>query len=797
MRGNNNASLGGHILIEINFNNNWLFEYKNNALEDSIYSKEVSLPHDFSFENDRDECSNMKSLGGYFKGGAGVYKKKLVPRPEMENKDLYICIDRAFSDCEVYINGSFVKRHHYGYTRFTVNITKYIKYNEENDVELIVINSSLPNADYYTGSGILGGVKLFVSEKLHIGLGGVSVSATHLNRSRAAVDIAVNVVNGYSDRKAYGMIIAEIEGRDGRRISTGKNITLEPSEVYTFEAQISIENPVLWNINVPQLYTLTSKIIISGKVIDKTETRFGIRKAEIVDNAGFFLNLRPMKLKGCCIHHDNGVIGAITLKGAEERKVSMLKGLGYNAVRCVCAPAAESFLDACDRLGMLVVYELFDGWRLGRMPYGYFNYFDNEFKQTIKEAVNMAKTHPSVIMWSLGHGIMESSTDLCAIELLDEIRQYIYSLDRTRPITADIRPEYLKESRAAGRSLAGKLDAAGYSYIYNYNNDGVGDDKENKCKELYEKNSGAMCVMASYPLDMAEIWSHIGAAPYIIGDFSYTGIDFLGASGLGRTIYLNKDDDKKNNKYEKFPAHISNCGDLDICGFLKPQGAYRKIMWEMEDKPYIYVRRPDKYKAPYSITAWGWEDITDSWSFSGCEGKMTQIYIYANADEAELFINNKSKGIKKIGEKRAFEAVFEAEYESGRIEAAAYKNGVKMGKSHLQTANEPERIKLSCDKRIVRISTDELVYIKCELLDENGVRASFAKNRLDIDISEHGRLLGAANGDYMYENNYLSSHVTAYNGQALIAVRAVKKGELLVAVKSDGLIEDKLCIELA
>lgn len=784
-------------MIEINFNNSWMFDYKKNILEDSIYTKEVNLPHDFSFENDRDECSGMQSEGGYFAGGAGVYKKKFMPRPEMENKDIYICIDRAYSDCEVYVNGSFVKRHHYGYTRFTLNITKYIKYNEENSVELIVSNISLPNSDYYTGSGILGGVKLFVSEKLHIGIGEVCASTTHLNRSRAVIDIAVNVVNEYSDRKAYGMIISEIEGRDGRKISTGRNITLEPSEVYKFETQITIENPVLWNINVTQLYTLTNKIVISGKVIDKTETKFGIRMAEIVDNAGFFLNLRPMKLKGCCIHHDNGVIGAITLKGAEERKVSMLKSLGYNAVRCVCAPAAEAFLDACDRLGMLVVYELFDGWQLGRMPYGYFNYFSEEFKQTIKEAVNMAKTHPSVIMWSLGNEIIESSGDLCAIELLDEIKQYIYSLDRTRPITADIKPEYKRAGRTVCGEFARKLDVAGYSYIYS-DNSGAGDvNKRDKYKELYEQNNGLMCGMASYPLDMADIWSYIGVTPYVIGDFSYTGIDYLGSAGLGRTVYMNKDVKAKNNKYAEYPAHTANCGDLDICGFLKPQGAYRKIMWGMEKNPYIYVRRPDKYKVPYSITKWGWEDITDSWSFSGYEGKMTQIYVYTNADEAELFINQKSKGIKRVGEERVFEAVFEAEYENGVIEVIAYKNGVKMGKSFLKTAKEPEIIKLSCDKRIIRISTDELVYIKCEILDKNGIKVPYAQNKLEFEISEQGKLLGAANGDYMYENNYLSSSVAACNGQALIAVRAVKKGELSIEVKADGLKKDKLCVELA
>jgi beta-galactosidase len=758
-------------MIEINFNTDWKFYFEQDNSDRSKCSvQKINLPHDFSISQERCKNSKMAAQGGFFQGGVGIYEKKFIPKPNLDGKEVFIAIDGAYQNCEVYINDNLTELHHYGYTKFFVNITSYILFERENKIKIIVNNDTLPNSNWYTGSGIFRNVSLHIAEKLHIIAGETFVYTKYLDNTKAVLHTNTKVKNEYYDRKAYGIIVTEIEGRDGKKLSTGRNITLEPHEIYLFEADITIENPTVWNMNVPQLYTLVNKVIINGRVIDKVETKFGIRTIEMNALEGFKLNARPMKLKGCCIHHDNGPIGACSFRQAELRKVERLKKLGYNAVRTVHNPPSEEFLEACDRLGMLVIEEIFDNWQIRRVSQDHHIYFREDYLKCVEECVNRDKNHASVIMWSTGNEVEESNGNSNGELILQNIIAQIRKCDSQRPITNAC--VTIENYQQISETFCNQLDVVGYNYA-----ESILEQENNQYPERI------LCSMASYPHEMAAVWSKIGVLPYVIGDFSWTGMDYLGEAGLGRVL----EDTFQQDKLDEFPCHISNCGDLDICGFIKPQGEYRRIMWGMAEEPYIGVVNPSNYIKHDMFTKWGWENIENSWSFPKHEGDVTKIYVYANADEVELILNGKTIGKKVIGCKRPFTAEFEVAYESGTLECLSYKNGLKTHKTTLTTCKEAYGIRLRADRTEMRGNTKEIAYITCEIVDEEGSLIPYARDTIQIAVKGDGVLLGAGNGDAGARNHYQSNVLKVYKGKALLVVRGFRKGEMKIEVKAEGL----------
>lgn len=768
-------------MIEINFNSDWKFHFETESNKKSEYHfRKISLPHDFSIESERSKDSKMKAKGGFFQGGIGIYEKKFIPKPNLEGKEIFLSIDGAYMNSEIYVNDNLVTIHHYGYSNFWVNISSEIMFQKENWIKIIINNDMLPNSNGYSGSGIFRNVFLYISEKLHIINGETFVNTKYLDNTRAVINVSTKVKNEYTDRKAYGMIITEIEGRDKKLISTGKNIILEPDEVFDFEANLTIENPAIWNINVAQLYTLVNKVIINGKVIDKAETRFGIRTIELSRQEGFKLNGRPMKLKGCCIHHDNGPIGACSYRQAEVRKVELLKQLGYNAVRTVHNPPSREFLDACDRYGMLVVEELFDGWQIRRMAHDYHLYFQDEYLKCVSECINRDKNHPSVIMWSVGNELEESTGCSNGETILKTIIQQIRKSDCERPITSASLTE--ENYHRISDKFLDQLEVAGCLY-----------GEEVWEKENLKYPDRILCQMASYPNKMAEIWSKIGNLTYIIGDFSWTGFDYLGDAGLGRIQRAGE----KQDMLADYPYHISNCGDYDICGFVKPQGEYRRVMWGMRQEPYIGVEDPQNYKKYGSPTKWGWEDIENSWSFPGREGKETKVHIYANADEAELILNGKTVERKEVGSKRSYEAEFEVIYESGILECFTYKNGIKSHKSILATCKAAYEVRLNADRVQMNGNGTDIAYIVCEIVDEDGCVIPYADNAVHITVTGEGVLLGSGNAHPCALNHYQSENLNVYKGRALIVVRGMAQGEIRIRVQADKLKSGEYIISLS
>ncbi len=749
-------------MLEINLNYDWFFSYsRSGKRNEESAPKRVHLPHDFSIGTKRSELSLMGGEGGYFQGGIGIYTKTFRLNQDIEGKIVRLCIDGAYQNCEVFVNGSFVKLHHYGYTKFYMDITKYINAQTENEIKIIINNTALPNSRGYSGSGIFRKVSIMINEQLHIIPDGVQVYTKELSKNRAIVHTKAIVKNSYDDRNAYGMLVTEITGRDNKTIATGKNVILKPGEVYEMEADITIDNPTVWSVNVPQLYTVVNKVTIGGNIIDKTETKFGIRTLELSADEGLRLNGRGIKLRGCNIHQDNGVIGAVSFPAAEERKVKLLKEMGYNAVRIVNNPPSPYLLDACDKLGMLVIEEFFDVWNIGKNFNDYHMYFASEFEEEIKNTVKRDLNHPSVILWSIGNEVIDDKY-VEGMELAKKMVNIVKGIDETRKIMCSVTKDCIEE-------FCNVLDVIGLNNAHE------------EYAEYFRKYPDRLVIgTKSYPGKMFETWNESLKYSNVIGDFSWTGIDYLGDAGLGRVIYENED----NSELAAFPYHISGCGDYDICGFIKPQGMYRRIMNGSDDTPYIAVLHPKNYNKIKKITEPGWDELEHSWDFKGYEGKKTKIYVYSNADEIELRINDRIIDKKKVGESIPYLVQFEADYMSGFIEAVTYKNGVKGIGSRLNTAKQPSEIRINLDKFEYFGNYNDLVYAECQVLDSDN-RLVTEPVMLEVSVEGEAKIQGTGNADFMSLHNYKLKNVETYKGKALIVLRTKTKGMVVLNVKAN------------
>lgn len=749
-------------MLEINLNYDWFFSYSRSGKKcEQTMPKRVHLPHDFSIGTKRSEMSLMGGEGGYFQGGVGIYTKTFRFNHEIEGKIVRLCIDGAYQNCEVYVNENFVKLHHYGYTRFYMDITRYVTQQGENEIKLVINNTILPNSTGYSGSGIFRKVSIMISEQLHIIPDGVQVFTKELLKNKAVIHTKAIVKNSYTDRNAYGMLVTEITGRDNKTIATGKNVILQPGEVYEMESDITIDNPTVWSVNVPQLYTVVNKVTIGGKIIDKTETKFGIRTVEISPDEGLRLNGRGMKLSGCNLHQDNGVIGAVSFPAAEERKIKLLKDMGYNAVRLMNNPPSPYLLEACDRLGMLVIEEFFDVWNIGKNCNDYHMYFESEFEEEIKTTVWRDLNHPSVILWSIGNEIIDDKLPLGA-ELAKKMVNIIKEIDKTRKIMCSVSNECSEE-------FCDAIDVIGLNNNYE------------EYAEYFEKYPVRLVAATkSSPKKMFWAWNEGLKYSNVIGDFACTGIDYLGDAGIGRVIWENEEETQP----AAFPYHISGCGDLDICGFIKPQGMYRKIMNGLENTPYIAVLHPKNYNKFAKVTEFGWEELEHSWDFKEYEGKRTEVYVYSTAEEIEIRVNDKVIDRKKVGESIPYAVRFEVDYESGYIEAVTYQNGVKGIGSRLNTANYPQKIRITLDRMEYLGNYADLVYATCEILDSNNRTVTGEDLMLDVSVTGEATVQGTGNGNPLSLHNYKLKQVETYKGKALIVLKTKKKGKALLQVKS-------------
>lgn len=726
----------------------------------------VNLPHDWSIEHSISEKVPAGNDGGYRVAGIAWYRKELMVPASLKGEKVYLYFEGVYMNSSIYVNGQLIGGHPYGYTSFFCDATSAIIPGKKNVVAVRVDNSQQKNCRWYSGSGIYRHVWLIHTPKVHIENWGVAVHTPQVSASQATVQVKTMLNNETSVDKEVKVTVKVADAEDA--VSTVIIPARGKKEVIQ---KLKVSHPKLWDINAPNLYDAHISILDNDKIIDTYSQSFGIRTIHY-SVKGFFLNGRKLELNGGCVHHDNGILGAAAFDRAEFRKVQMMKSAGFNALRTSHNLPSEAFLEACDRLGMLVIDEAFDGWRESKTPHDYATLFDKYWQQDIEGMVLRDLNHPSIIAWSIGNEVIERKkieVVATAHKLASKIREY-----DNRPITSAL---------AAWDSdwdiydpLAAELDITGYNYMIH------------KHAEDHQRvPDRVMWQTESYAKDTYRNWSLVHDFDYIIGDFIWTGIDYLGESGIGRWWY---DGDVPGEHYERslYPWHAAYCGDIDLTGWRKPISHYRNLLYNDTEKLYMAVREPDGYYGKIRTGLWTAYPTWESWNWPGYEGKDIEVEVYSKYPIVRLYLDDKLVGEKGIGREMEMKAVFSLPFKPGTLKVEGVENGVVKDTKMLSSASEPVAIRTKVENREMKADGADLSFVQIEIVDREGRVCPNASVELEAIVTGSGELAALGNADIKDPDTYVDQIHKTWKGRALAVVRSTKKaGKVKLTIKSKGL----------
>ncbi|MCD7834895.1 MAG: DUF4982 domain-containing protein [Lachnospiraceae bacterium] len=804
-------------MISYDFDKDWAFSYSTgNAYRDrkgAAYKKTVNLPHDFMISTERTPDAPMEGAGGFFQGGIGTYEKYFSLEESQKGHPFLLLIEGSYGNTEVWINGSMAALHHYGYTEFYADLTKWLKFGEQNKLKIVVENNAHPNSRWYSGSGLYRHVRLLEGASVYLAPWSVGIQTPDLRTIQADVTLTKAAAMQQGSECEVALSILDSEGNC---IAEQTKIVVCNAAETTCHFAFSQDGLLPWSLEHPYLYRAAVRVRETGKATDAAsddvaqipeetkEVCFGVRTLSFTRERGFCLNEVPVKLKGGCIHHDNGVVGSCAFDEMEYRRVRLLKESGYNAIRTSHNPPSTALLDACDRLGMLVMDEAFDCWRAKKNPFDYHLYFEDHWKEDLTSMVLRDRNHPSVIMYSIGNEIGERDGSGNGPEISAAMCAYVRSLDSTRAITNGVCAVFLDAGEFGGilANIFGSgeeidfaglpdevkaflaqadevtknwgaitadyvkdLDVVGYNYLVDrYTQDGV---------DFPER---IIVGTESYPKAMKQVWAHTMAHPYVIGDFTWTAMDYLGESGIGHAFY-----DQQGGLFCDYPWHTGNCGDFDICGYLRPQGKFRRLLWGTDHAPVITILHPEHIGKKESISIWGWADVYESYTWPGYEGKEIRADLYSDADEIEVKVNGRRICRKAVPDSGIVS--LSLTYEPGTIEAINYRGGLEAEHSTLSTAGEAVSIKLTLDnyseadpaKWLCEGKNRDLLILQAEAVDKDRNRVPSWENEVFCEISGAGELSGFGSGNPQSEDNYTLGRCHFFEGRALLVVRRTKE----------------------
>ncbi len=724
----------------------------------------VNLPHDFSIGRPRLPDSRMSDRGGFFQGGNGVYRKTLPSLEALGGGAAVLEIEGAYMNAEVWVNENLCVFHPYGYTSFHADLTPWMHSEEENALEIRVSNDALPNSRWYSGSGLYRHVWLLTGKDAFIKPWGVFAATTEAYAERSVVRVETEL-------EGRGLLRHTLTDAAGR-IAAAAEAFAEGND----SQEMILMDANLWSTDDPYLYTLESELLHGGEVLDTVETKIGIRSIALDTQKGFLLNGKPIKFRGGCLHHDCGILGAAAWDAAEERKAKAHKDAGFNAVRCAHNPPSPAFLDACDRLGLLVIDEAFDCWRMGKTAYDYHLYFDAHWQDDISSMVLRDRNHPAIVFWSTGNEIPERLGASGGYSLAAELAKFVRKLDGTRFVTNSMNgswAEWTEEMDRLSLPFSKELDAPGYNYHWK------------KYCEMLERHSRFLIGTETVPWEAMENMQESENDPRVLGDFVWTSLDYFGEAGLGHA-YLPGEDGRTHGL--SYPWHIANCGDLDICCRPRPQSIYRQILWKRRAAPWIAVHRPNEKGLKPDFNFWGWGDVHHSWSWPGCEGYRAYVDVYSDADEVELFADGKSLGRKQAGIAARNIALFETTYEPGELLAVAYCDGRVTGEDRVATCGKPEAIALTADTEEIPAAWGGLAYITATVVDASGAVVPYAGNELRFSVSGSGAILALGTNDPLSEELYVGEVRKAFEGTVVLAVRSSgTPGAIELTAQAEGL----------
>lgn len=783
-------------MLKIDFNENWRFR----RLGEESEGEFVTLPHDAMIGEKRVETSEGGTNTGWFEGYDYEYEKEFILPADYADKDLIFEFEGVYRNAEVYINGEKAAYRPYGYTNFYVEANGFLRFDGENTIRVIARNADQPNSRWYSGAGIYRPVSLYVGDKKRIALNGVKIRTVSL--SPAVIEVTIKTLTS-------GMVGVEI-AYDGKIIAAEKK---ESKGEITFT--LEIESAKLWSPDTPELYTCKATF---GE--DICEETFGIRKITCTPRDGFCINGERVIIRGACIHHDNGILGARCYAEAEERKIRILKENGYNAVRSAHNPCSKAMLAACDKLGVMMMDEYTDMWYIHKTRYDYADYVPEWYERDITDMVEKDYNHPSVIMYSLGNEVAETGQKR-GIEFFKTMRAVCKKLDEERPVTtgvniffnylhslgfgvySDKKAEKNSQKKVGSEffnDLAGvfgdsfmktmaklpgcdrktrecyaAMDVAGYNYgIKRYK----GDVK--KYPERVILGSETFCS------DAYAFWEYAKKYPAIIGDFVWAGMDYLGEVGIGSWEY---------KEYASSFSHgvgwiSAGSGRIDLIGNPLGEALYTKVAFELTEKPQIAVVPVSHTGEKHSPSAWKFSNAIPSWSWNGLDGKKARVEVYSRAPIVELYVNGKKVGRKKFRKNCKFD--FNATYYGGEITAVNLdKDGRELSRNSLYTAGEETVLTVLPEKECVKAG--ELCFVRLRYTDEKGTVKPLNRGMVSVNV-QNGELVALGCACPYNETGYNGDETDTYYGEALAVVRAT--GGNVTVTASDGTLSGSAIVRV-
>ena len=767
------------------FDFNWKFflgdvaDAKSREFNDESW-RNIDLPHDWSIEGKVNPKNPTGGAGGYFPAGIGWYRKTFKAPDEWKGKAISIYFEAVYMNSEVFINGKSLGVYPYGYSSFSYNLSPYLNFGKENVIAVRVDNSQQVNSRWYSGSGIYRHVWMIVTNPLHVANWGVAISTPVVTAKKATVLVKTLVKNETSSTQI--VVVKTILWNKSSKNAGNSQIKIElPANSEKEISQIiDVQKPSLWTPETPYLYQAQIQVIKEKQVVDDTKINFGIRSIKFSSENGFQLNGKTVKINGGCVHHDNGCLGSAAFDRAEERKIELLKSAGFNAVRTSHNPPSEAFLNACDKLGLLVMEESFDCWKIGKNNNDYSKYFNQWWQRDLDSMVLRDRNHPSVFMWSIGNEIPERG-DHSAIVTAKMLANAIKKIDSDRPVTSAIVDNGKDWSKID--TLMAVHDVAGY----NYHLQSAPDDHQRVPSRIIVQTE-------SYPKDAFINWKLVQDNKYILGDFVWTAMDYLGESGIGRWYYSG-DVPGEHWEHNLFPWHGAYCGDIDLIGWRKPISHYRSMLYNNNEKLYMAVREPAPTPIEIKETWWSVWPTWENWTWQGFEGKDIQVEIYSKYPKVQLYLNNKLVGEQATTLDQQFKATFTLPYSSGLLKAVGVENGKEIESTILQTSGDAEKIILTADRKEILANGQDLSYITVEITDKDGVIQPNATNRLNFKIDGPAVIAGVDNADVKDTDPYVGNSRKAWHGRAMVVIKSTHSaGDIKLTVISPGLTETNINI---
>lgn len=770
------------------FDFNWKFylgdsSNTNSPNFDDSHWRQLDLPHDWSIEGQTDPKNPMGNDGGYFPAGIGWYRKTFTPTPAWKDKKITIYFEGVYMNSEVFINGKSLGVYPYGYTSFSYDLTPYLNLNKENSISVRVDNAQQKNSRWYSGSGIYRHVWMIVTNPVHVPNWGVAISTPEVSSKKATVKIKTTVKN---ETTLPQNIVLKTTLQDKNKANAGNsqiNVSLAANSEKVVEQILTVSKPELWSPEKPSLYSAQIQILKDKKVIDNTQQAFGIRSIKFTPEDGFQLNGKNVILNGGCVHHDNGSLGAAAYDRAEERKVKLLKSAGFNAVRTSHNPPSEAFLNACDKYGLFVIDECFDGWRESKTPNDYAKYFDEWAQRDLTAMVLRDRNHPSIIIWSIGNEIIER-TKSEAVETAKMLVNTVKSTDTSRPVTSAM------TTWGQGWKIFDPLFAAHDIGGYNYQLHEAPSDHERVPSRIIVQTE-------SYPKDAFANWNLVQNNKYIIGDFVWTAIDYLGESGIGRYYYPGETEGEHYVR-DHFPYHGAYCGDIDLTGWRKPISHYRDMLYNGTEKIYLAVKEPNPENGKIKLTDWSVWPTWESWTWPGQEGKDIQVEVYSKYPKVRLYLNKKLIGEQSTTKEQEFKATFTLPYSSGELTAVGVKDNTEIETTALKTSGTPNKIKLIADRTQIVANGQDLSFITIEVTDSEGNINPNAENQLQFKIDGPGAIVAVDNANLKDTDLYVANKRKAWKGKALVIIKSTPEtGNIKLTVSSPELKEAVINIKSA